>query len=440
MPYTGQRATGESLISLEQSKIFEEFTATIKPHDKQESRKLDPVQLPLTDKEVTRILAIDGSIVSEKIKDGFPGAEASLVQIALVSIDLNKLNTELEKAIIPPSAFNEMDRAYTFQCVLPGCNVIKKDGTPPKDFFRESIYDSLQGSVQNGHETLMETYRALVQDRDNKFSCPNPDCENKIEAGTYKWICPCDKTIQLYETDPLRFHERFREFGSNGESHGEVMRFLELILLLNVLRYFVSSEEYVGILPTLAFVVDGPLAAFGQFAAVVPYVRKELKRINDICYQKTGKDILLFSLIKTGTFCEHFEELDFDEEKGPNLRYDPKTVLLPDTSYIHKYVVYRQEDAKPWGQDTYFGRMVLYKSKSGQRMVLNTPQISEESSDLYNTAPAAFPRLVDATKVVDRLSTYLFDGGFVPIVRAHSHAAIPLKMGGEIIKSLFENE
>lgn len=63
--------------------------------------------------------------------------------------------------------------------------------------------------------------------------------------------------------------------GPNGEPHGEVMRFLEVILLLNVLRYFASFEQGLGILPRIAFVVDGPLAAFGQFAAVVPYVQKD---------------------------------------------------------------------------------------------------------------------------------------------------------------------
>lgn len=216
------------------------------------------------------------------------------------------------------------------------------------------------------------------------------------------------------------------------------MRFLEVILLLNVLRFFSSFDQGLSILPRIAFVIDGPLAAFGQFASVVPYIQKELGRINDLCLSKTGKNILLFSLIKSGQFFEHFEQLDFDEVKGPNSRYQPKIALLPDISYIHEAVVYRSPDSKPWGADTYFGRIALYKSKSGQRMIINTPKTTAASLDLTNTTLQAFPGLPEAAAIVDRLSTYLFDGGFVPIVRAHSHAAIPLKMGGEIIKSLFE--
>lgn len=438
MPYKGQIATGESLIALEQSKLFEEFAGEIRMPEKKKARVLQPTTLQKVSDKITTVLAIDGSIVSEKIRNGFPGAEASLVQIALVSIDLKKLDVHFNKPIIPPSAFNEMDKAATLQCVLPGCNIAKSDGTPPRDFFRQSIFEALQGSVQKGHETLLQTYRQLVFGRTSTFKCPHTSCEDLLHPSTETWTCSCPRSIDLYETDPLRFHERFNEIGPNGEPHGEVMRFLEVILLLNVLRYFASFPQGLSILPRIAFVVDGPLASFGQFAAVVPYVQRELLRINKLCVEKTGKNIILFSLIKSGQFYEHFEQLDFDEVKGPNGRYEPQTVLLPDISYIHEAIVYRAPNAKPWGEDTYYGRIALYKNMSGQRMVINTPKVTLASLDLANTDLGAYPGLSEVAGIVDRLSTYLFEGGFVPIVRAHSHAAIPLKMGGEIIKSLFD--
>lgn len=115
-------------------------------------------------------------------------------------------------------------------------------------------------------------------------------------------------------------------------------------------------------------------------------------------------------------------------------------MLLPSIDYIHRAIVFRPPDAKPWGQDTYFGRTVLYKSRTGQRMVLSTAMTSDEACDLSNTSLDAYPRLPDVLNVVDALSTYLFEGGFVPIVRAHSHAAIPLKLGGEILSKLFDEK
>src|SRR5690606_24151222 len=100
----------------------------------------------------------------------------------------------------------------------------RSDGTPPKDFFRQSIYESLQGSVQKDHETLLETYRALVAGRSSSFRCPQADCDKSLEPNKGIWSCPCERAKPLFETDPLRFHERFNEVGPNGEPHGEVMR------------------------------------------------------------------------------------------------------------------------------------------------------------------------------------------------------------------------
>ena len=440
MPYENQVATGESLISLEQSEVFKKFCGEIKVKDNAPIEHLEAKYLASGDNDITNVIAIDGSLVSKTVLNGFPGAEASLIQIALVSIDLKKLNESQSGKITPPSVFNEMDTPYTLQEVLPGRNIVHEDGTAPREFFRRTVYEALLGTCQQGHETLLETYRAIVASRQKTFKCPREGCGNELNPEKGVWSCPCQINEKLYETDPLRFHERFNELGANGEAHGEVMRFLELILFLNVMRYFVADDEAIKILPSIAFVLDGPLAAFGQFAAIVPYVRSELKRINALCEEKTGRGILLFSLTKTGQFCEHFESLDFDRKGGPGERFDNGAILLPDIKYIHRNIVFRPEEGKFWGQDTYFGRVVLYKSKSGQRMVVNTPQVCDVSQDLECTDEKAYARLASVLGVVDRLSTYLFEGGFVPIVRAHSHAAIPLKMGGEIIKSLFEKK
>ena len=441
MPYENQRATGEALISLQQSKIFEEFSGRIKPAEPSSSPRISPANVPTSEVNIDRVIAIDGSLITETLKNGFPGAEASLVQLALVYIDLRKLKMREPGKIIPPKAFNEMDSAYTLQTVLPGRNIVRDDGLPPRDFFRTAVYEALQGRVVNaGHETLLDTYEFLVSGRTAGFKCPHHElCTRTLTPTDGKTLCNCDLKKEIFSTDQLRFHERFNEEGPNGEPHGEVMRFLELILLLNILRYFLTTDSTVRVLPDIAFVMDGPLAAFGQFAAVAPRIRDELCHISTECKRRTGRSLLLFSLIKTGQFVEHFEQLDFDMSKGPGRRYPEKTVLLPSIEYIHRNIVYRPPEAKEWGKDTYFGRMVLYKSATGQRMVVNTAMTTEDAVDLQNTSLQAYPGLPDTLGVLDQLSTYLFEGGFVPIVRAHSHAAIPLKLGGEILKSLFEN-
>ncbi|MBN9671964.1 DNA double-strand break repair nuclease NurA [Roseibium aggregatum] len=303
------------MIALQQSAIFQEFAGKIRAPETVAVDPLRPTDIPRPASEINRIVAIDGSLVTETLRDGFPGAEASLVQLALVYVDLRKLKTEPAAKIIPPRAFNTMDTAHTLQTVLPGRNVVREDGLSPRDYFRVSVFEALQGKVvAQGHETLLETYESLVSGRDTPFKCPA--CGNEIIPTVGRSNCRCG--AEVLSTDQLRFHERFNETGPNGEPHGEVMRFLEIVLLVNVLRYFLTSESAVRVLPDIAFVLDGPLAAFGQYASLAPYVKAELRRIHEESIKRTGRGLLIFSLIKTGQFVEHFERIDFDREKGPD--------------------------------------------------------------------------------------------------------------------------
>ncbi len=227
MPYKGQRTTGEALISLQQSKIFEDFSGRIKPTEPSRGPQLSPAEIPRTEVPVDRVIAIDGSLITETLKNGFPGAEASLVQLALVYIDLRKLKDRGSGKIIPPKAFNEMDSAHTLQTVLPGRNIIREDGLQPRDFFRTTVFEALHGKiVQSGHETLLETYEALVSGRINTFRCPHfEDCGRKLAPSEGQIDCCCGLDRPIFSTDQLRFHERFNEAGPNGEPHGEVSMF-----------------------------------------------------------------------------------------------------------------------------------------------------------------------------------------------------------------------
>ena len=65
--------------------------------------------------------------------------------------------------------------------------------------------------------------------------------------------------------------------------------------------------------------------------------------------------------------------------------------------------------------------------------------LNDLSGDLKSNSTECYPRLGEILDVVDRLATYIYAAGFLPIVRAHAHGAIPLKRGTDIIESLFED-
>src|SRR5262245_38597698 len=114
MPFEGEYATGESLLSLEQSQAFREFRGRVGP--RQAGSAITPVALSVVRNAWTprRVIAIDGSTVSEALDNGFPMAEATLMKVAVVSIDLSKLVKSQEDDIPSPRAFYEMEAASTF--------------------------------------------------------------------------------------------------------------------------------------------------------------------------------------------------------------------------------------------------------------------------------------------------------------------------------------
>ena len=371
-------------------------------------------------------------------------AEASLVKVSVVRVDLSRL-TELPEHEIPsPRVFYDMERASTFDIVLPGANVVRSNvqNDSPKAYFREAAFDAFDAKLDDNHETLLETVRDIVarvaRPRTNPPACPIDGCEERLSPGRGSYPCSCSRNETLFETDAFRFAERFNEVGGNGETHGEVRHVLEVVSLINMLRYFARSPQMLSYLREAVFILDGPLALFGHPAWLTPYVRTELQRINALC-RAEGFDLALFGYEKSGAFVDHFERMDLCADLGPRGKYPNRTVFAPDAAYINRNIALRPEDAKPHGTDTYFGRKIFYKTASGGHAVVTTAMVNEASTDFRRSDAECFPRLGDVLDVLDHLATHLHRDGFMPLVRAHAHAAIPLRRGGDIIRTLFRD-
>lgn len=444
MPYENEVATGESLLALQKSAALRDFEGVILVHTKAQTKDNVPIsEVARSSWMPLRVVALDGSNITHKVQNGFPGAEASLVMLSVVFIDITQLAKIKPDEIPSPRVFNEMDRAHTVDAVLPGANIVRAgvmDDTPLR-YFRKTVFDTIAGYLDKSHETLLDTLREITKGRSSKIACPlkAEGCPHDYKIGTKEYICDCERKETLYETDAFRFHERFNELGSNGEVHGEVRHVLEVLSLVNVLRFFERNDR-IHYLRDCAFVLDGPLAVFGQPAWLAPYVRRELQRISAKARAMNGRDLLVVGIEKSGQYVTHFDDIDWTDGDGPRSKFPPGTVIIPDARYINRNIVFRPENAKPSGVDTYFGRKVFYKTRDSAHAVVNLAIVNSEGEDFYNVTLDAFPRLGDALDVLDHLSTYLYEGGFMPLVRAHAHAAIPLKRGTEILASLFQSK
>lgn len=386
------------------------------------------------------VLAIDGSNLPAKAENGFPGAEFGYITVASVLIDLKKID-ELEKSdFIDPREFRKTEKASTIESVFPGCNVIIDSEKSAKASMRKALFDELSSNrVFSDCETLLETYEYLFRIKREHFAERNlpksPIEEYSDEDMTYgygTYECP-HSGEPLYSTDALRLHELMKPSGGNGEMYGQIMSTLEKLWLIHILRAF-EQKGWLATLRRVAFIMDGPLAVFSTSSWLTKVISYELSRINTLQKEVNNTDLLLLGIEKSGTFFNHFQEIDTTKD-GVEDKFPKQSAFLLKDSYIKKNIIY-SESTKPYGQDTYFGRKFFYKAKSGQRIVPVLACYSDTQKNILTSNVNQFSRLGDVMNLLDMLVSSRHPNSVSPLISAHAEAAIPLNLGKRIFEDI----
>ncbi|MCY4628082.1 MAG: hypothetical protein OXE58_11035 [Acidobacteria bacterium] len=431
MPYPNERAGFSALEDLDRRRIVEAFGDRLA-----QGVNLPPKSLPRFEpfpRGTSRpiVVALDGSSIYHRIPARLPVTEAGLLSIAIVRIDVQGLVNLArlpESGAIDPVQLRDTEDTSTLQLALPGRNARSADGQVSRDWFRSVVQEALE-SGHFGGETLADTLHALLArtHEERNIKCPNVLCESRPltpPPGQLRSRCQnCGTAVLL--SDALRAQEIFSDEQPCGDAHGRIRQAFEILCLLNLLRGLVESPNGRAALRRIAFVLDGPLAAFSTIAAIQPGVLQEISRIDSLL--SPGR-LLVMSAVKTGAFVQHFAELD--EAPAPDSRIPRGTVFLPDDDYIRENIIARTTD-QPWGQITYFGRPVVVKTHGGQRLFLNLAQ--PEAAPPLTDAPHPVV-LKEAIATAERLGVGHHE--FLPLRRAHAKAAIPLRIGTTIIESL----
>lgn len=386
------------------------------------------------------VIAIDGSKAEVQVETGYPGAEIGYLTVASVLLNLREIDRLDEQRPADPRAIRKTQQAATIDAAIPSCNVVTGIHNHARDSFRETLFDVLHGLEvdQQDRTKLLETYEALLRLKPQTVEgqrCPydHVGCIEKFNIGPGVRSCGCTKRRPVFPTDALRIHEGFREAGTNGEAFGEVMQVWERLLLVHLLRCF-ERKDWLAHTKRLAFFMDGPLAVFGHPAWLSAAISAELKRINEKVRVATGNDLMIIGIEKTGEFVAHFEHIDRTDQPGEE-RFSPGTYLMPTDGYIKKRIIY-SDSPKPYGQDTYFGRKFLYKSRRGARIVASLPFLNAQQDTLDTDDVSLFPRFATACALIDKLASSRFQNALTPLVEAHAQAAIPLHLGAKVLEQL----
>lgn len=445
MSFEGEFAHYEPLRRILSSEKVKAFVNSLKIRDVA-TNAIDVVKQVVNEKNLDDlrttqpdlILAIDGSVAEAPVTKGFPSASYGCISVASVLIDLKKVQAVEAERFPDPRAVNETESASTFEAVFPGCNVFQTENETPKEYLRRKIFEELRDTkaFSNGGETLLETYEYLLdlKPKDGRPSkCPIEGYENEdlvVQRGIY--LHDSSKK-RLYSTDALRLHELMNPSGSNIELFNQVMSAFEKLWFVNILRSF-EKKGWLSTLRRVAFFIDGPLAVFGTPSWLANSISKEICRINEEQKKINNQDMIILGIEKTGTFCNHFQDLDTNREGIEDIFPRQSAYLITD-EYIKKNIIFSTSN-KPYGDDTYYGRKFFYKTSSGQRLVPVVASYSEKERDLSTAEVSQFSRLKDVMKLLDSLVSSRYPNSITPLISAHAEAAIPFNMGQKLFEQI----
>ncbi|ECX1695690.1 hypothetical protein AO046_22175, partial [Salmonella enterica subsp. enterica serovar Poona] len=158
--------------------------------------------------------------------------------------------------------------------------------------------------------------------------CPSCGIENNFQFITNE-VQHCSHCREpVFITDWLRLHEDISDFGNNTSAMTRMMNVIEHLLLVTLIHqvFSVSPKS----LSTMAFVIDGPLAIFGQPAKLHSRIMEFLFRINNRLAELNLSPILVIGLQKTGDVMDHANIL--------NKFLPPGVIKLLDDEYRYKYI------------------------------------------------------------------------------------------------------
>jgi len=422
------------------------------PDDGDDSYSLDPL-LTRTDELVgpteplvAFAVAIDGSSHEyQEAFDRFPSTRVLYFQVAGVFCDLREM-LQQQGPFVSPARIADAVEQDVIPGFLPSSHLEHAVYDDPATAFRAELFSFFAEKQVNDRPLTMillrvqrqatpEDAAAAARDMIRVRRCPNPDCADAAgEPATDVLVpaiaaadCPVCGT-PVWPTDVLRLHEAFNPEGSNLEVLGRALSAIEHLIVAGVALTILDDAP--AMLPECAFIVDGPLAKFGETAplrlgllGVWRYIARKLLE-NDLALP------VVVGIEKTGYAADHLRALRVRIPNGTLMR-------LPDS-----YLTERLKTTS-W-KETYYGRKFFYVSNVGQELVITVPPLTTDWSPYPSDAQTDrsdsvhYPTLKRTLALLDEIGTQLYDNALIPVALAHSFAAYPLTTSTQVLRLLTE--
>ncbi|NJL99150.1 MAG: DNA double-strand break repair nuclease NurA [Synechococcaceae cyanobacterium SM2_3_2] len=395
--------------------------------------KGDPPQLPKF------VVASDGSKSDEPISEKLPSTQIGFVKVShvLILMDKYKELIDPQSRFVDPFKVAELHRsANPITFVLPGSNIKYKGATSVKDGFRRAVFDQLSTNRRDSANRFVLA-EALVELSSGPIQLEKcPSCGGQVldlaftKTNLTHECLYCETTI--YVTDWLRLHEGISDFGDNRGAMTRMMNAVEHLLMAALIQELWNKD--LEALSHTAFVIDGPLALFGEPAKLHARIMDLIFRVNQALIKAKKEPLLVIGLQKSGAVMDHALLLN---------RFLPKGVYrVVDDDYRYSFITGSDNPAENFGSETYYGQDFLFKTERGRVFNFALPYPFRDKQHKAQFAsekvePQRYGSLIErACDFIRHFELDLYDNAIVPVALAHRHASISLVPGGKVLDML----
>jgi len=393
------------------------------------------------------VMAVDGSFHESSVDNRLPSTMVAFIKIGAVYIKLDEYSALREGRFVNPfrvAALKDSNSALTF--ALPSSNIRLRNRKTVRESFREAVDKLLSGentrfSKNDPRTSLRTTLFHLVAERPGEGLATHdpthirleqcPTCRSGpvdvYDAPDQQRCGTCDADV--FPSDCLRLWEEVSEYQSNYGAVSRLAQVLEHLVPVHYVRYLLQQSK--ASLGETAFIIDRPLAIFGNPAWLHRVILKFLWKANQELETAGLPRFMILGLQKTGQVVDHVHLI--------SRHLKPGTVFAIDDDYRYRHICSTREAAEDgFGRDTYYGQDFIFKTESGREFVLALPYPCAQKVDIpdFHRAKvdlARYPDLGRALRLVSHFECDLYENSVVPIALAHRYTAISVVPGGRVL-------
>lgn len=444
MPYNRERGSKSGHMDLVKNPDVESFLENclyLKEPSDEDAKQIAEAfsDAPSSSDLPLKVVASDSSPYSEPLTNKFPSTQIGYVKVSLVLIDLkefDELKDPGSRFVDPFKAARIHKNANGIAFTLPGSNIRYKGAKTVKDGFRRAVYDQYRDSRTNfkngGDYTIAHTLLHISGGTISISKCPscNETFTSELIFDDVNVVHSCEHcNEEFFLTDNLRLHEQLSDFGDNSSAMTRFMNITEHLMMASFIRTMFDLDP-VG-LSKMGFVVDGPLAIFGQPAKThAPLMNFYHNIFSSLGLRGLNPPVIL-GLQKDGQVMDHARSINRFLKEG--------SFRPVDDQYRADFIRGNEMLNANFGHETYYGQDFIFKTESGRIFTIGIPypfpnKINPTEFSRKKVLPEHYGVMLGrAFSLVRYFEFDLYENAVVPVALAHRHASISLVPGGKVL-------